>query len=105
LTRSKKDLPWLTAIPVGFDLFGASDAAWKGVRPFAAEGLAAMVAPYRGLSTGSKVLHLKRPRLFPVMDSFVVQQLGVGSTLVIEVLDHLRIVGRANAAARSWRST
>ena len=45
------------------------------------------------------MLHLKRPRLFPVMDSLVVQQLGVGSTPVIEALDHLRIVGRANVAA------
>jgi Family of unknown function (DUF6308) len=99
LTRSKRDLPWLTAIPLAFDLFGGSDVAWKRVRPFAAQGLAAMVAPYRGLSTGSKVLHLKRPRLFPVLDSFVVQQLGLGSRPVIEVLDHLRGVGRANGDA------
>jgi hypothetical protein len=99
LTKSKKDLPWLVSIPPAFDLFAASDAAWRQVRPFAAEGLAAMVAPYRGLSTGSKVLHLKRPRLFPVLDSFVVQQVGLGSRSVIDVLDHLRAVGRANADA------
>lgn len=99
LTKSKKDLPWLAAIPVAFDLFGSSEAAWQRVRPNAAEGLAAIVAPYRGLSTGSKVLHLKRPRLFPVLDSFVVQQVGLGSRPVIEVLDHLRAVGRANADA------
>lgn len=99
LVTSKEDLSWLVAIPLDFDLFDASDAAWKRVRPFTAQGLAAMVAPYRGLSTGSKVLHLKRPSLFPVLDSFVVQQVGLGSRPVIEVLDHLRAVGRANSDA------
>lgn len=99
LTKSRKDLPWLAAIPLAFDLFAAGEASWKRIRPFAAEGLAAMLAPHRGLSTGSKVLHLKRPRLFPVLDAFVVQQVGLGKRPVIEILDHFRGVGRANADA------
>ena len=39
---------------------------------------AAMCGPYRGLSVVSKMLHLKRPRLIPLLDALVVEQLGPG---------------------------
>ena len=99
LTKAIGDLPWLTAIPLAFDLFGASDAQWKVVRSHAEQAFADTVAPYRNLSVASKVLHLKRPRLFPVLDSFVIQQLGAGGRSAIEVLDHVRQIGRDNADA------
>lgn len=99
LTNAKGELLWLAAIPLAFELFGASDAQWKVVRLYAEQAFAATIAPYRNLSVATKVLHLKRPRLFPVLDSFVIQQLGAGGRSPIEVLDHVRRIGRDNADA------
>jgi hypothetical protein len=61
--------------------------------------LTSAVAPYRNLSVATKVLHLKRPHLFPVLDSLVAQQIGGVGRPAMELMDHIRAVGRANQEA------
>ncbi|MDQ2935102.1 MAG: DUF6308 family protein [Chloroflexota bacterium] len=42
------------------------------------------------------MLHLKRPKVFPILDSLVLEQIGATSQSVTAILDHLRAVGRHN---------
>lgn len=58
----------------------------------------ATTGKYRGISVSTKVLHLKRPQVFPVLDSLVLEQIGATSQSVEAMLDHLRSVGRENLA-------
>jgi hypothetical protein len=51
---------------------------------------AAAIAPYRQLAIATKVLHLKRPLLFPVLDALVVEQPGGVGRPPIALLLHLR---------------
>jgi uncharacterized protein DUF6308 len=99
LTDSVGAHDWLRAIDPDWDLLGVDDAAWSAeVRPAIALALKEVIAPYRGLSVATKVLHLKRPRLFPVLDSLVLQQVGVTESIApLAVIDHLRLEGRRNA--------
>jgi hypothetical protein len=69
---------WLDAISRGWDVVTTSERSWRNNQiserlevPFAA-----LCGPYRGLSIVSKVLHLKRPRLVPLLDALVIEQLG-----------------------------
>jgi hypothetical protein len=101
LTTGQDPLPWLATIPTDASLFDASDGQWATLRPALEAALAAAVAPHRNLSVATKVLHLKRPHLFPVLDSLVLQQVGATGRAPIAVLDHLRGVGRANRSALS----
>jgi hypothetical protein len=101
LTTGPDPLPWLAAIPTDATLFDASDGQWTTLRPALEAALAAAVAPYRNLSVATKVLHLKRPQLFPVLDSLVLQQVGATGRAPTAVLDHLRGIGRANRSALS----
>lgn len=90
--------PWLSALDPSWDLMTLEEDPWQQrARPAMALGLAATVAPGRGLSVATKVLHLKRPRMFPVLDSLVLQQLGVTESVEpMRVVDHLRVEGRRN---------
>jgi hypothetical protein len=102
LTTAVDDLPWLAAIGPDWDLIGTSDEAWQaaGGADRLAAAIEASVGPYRRLSVATKVLHLKRPRLFPVLDSLVVDLIG-GLAYVprpARLLLHLRQQGRANLA-------
>jgi hypothetical protein len=59
------------------------------------EAFEAIRAPYRTQAVATKVLHLKRWRLVPVLDSLVAQQLGASaSTPTITLVEHLRAHGR-----------
>jgi hypothetical protein len=100
LTGSLTSHEWLQAIDPGWDLLELDDESWTSkVRPSVSAALKQMIAPYRGLSVATKVLHLKRPRLFPVLDSLVLQQLGVTESIdPLTVIDHLRLEGRRNAS-------
>jgi len=73
-----RDLDWLSAIDPSLDLVLASDDEWRAAEGerFTAAALAAAIGPNRGPSVAAKVLHLKRPRLFPVLDDFVAVMLG-----------------------------
>lgn len=92
---------WLRALDLSWDLVTLDESLWQDrARPAVQSGLAAMVAPGRGLSVATKVLHLKRPRMFPVLDSLVLQQLGVTESVEpMKVVDHLRAEGQRNLDA------
>jgi hypothetical protein len=50
----------------------------------------------------TKVLHIKRPRLIPVCDSYVARTMGVeflGSADLLQLVLHLRKQGQANLEA------
>jgi hypothetical protein len=106
-------LDWLEAIPAGLDLITASPDEWRSGRGDAlvADALSACVGRGRGVSVATKMLHLKRPRLFPVLDSLVAQMLG-GTTAddaavavrvarATELTTHVRREGRRNLAILS----
>lgn len=101
LILAAEPLPWLAAIDAGWDLVELDDVTWQEVaRPAVRNALAAGVAKGRGLSVTTKVLHLKRPAMFPVLDSLVLENLGVTEKVPpIQVVDHLRRQGRLNREA------
>lgn len=98
ITQTEGPLPWLVSISPHWDLFRTEDEAWEqtGAAGLLAAAVEAAVGPYRRMSVATKVLHLKRPRLFPVLDSLVVDQIGGGGRTPAELLTHLRRQGRAN---------
>lgn len=94
------DLPFLQALPRDWDLVLMSEHEWdrQGVEALIEAAFAGMFGTGRQVSVVSKMLHLKRPRLIPVLDSLVLEQLRrpittaptlrVGQTM--EVIGHLR---------------
>lgn len=84
-----------------WDLVTTSDELWRSsVRARVDAALVAATGKGRGISVGTKVLHLKRPGMFPVLDSLVLQQLGVTESVpMITVVEHLRAEGTRNLAA------
>lgn len=101
LTGSRRRQSWLSDLDPAWDLVALEEELWqRRARPAMASALAATIAPGRGLSVASKVLHLKRPRMFPVLDSLVLQQLGVTESIEpMKVVEHLRAEGRRNLVA------
>lgn len=92
-------LSWLARLGTRTRLFAIEDDDWQA-RWGAALGdaITTLIGPYRNLSVATKVLHAKRPALFPVLDRLVVEQLGGINRTPGEVLGHVREVGRANAS-------
>jgi Family of unknown function (DUF6308) len=93
-------LPWLAGLDPTWDLVSTPDQLWhSAVRLRVEAALVAATGPGRGISVGTKMLHLKRPRMFPVLDSLVLQQLGVTESVpMIKVVEHLRAEGTRNLA-------
>jgi len=98
-------LPWLHAIDPDLDLIEADDQTWNRADAEALidAALSAVIGPGRGASVGTKMLHLKRPRLFPVIDQLVAQMLGaqiseadVRARQAARLVLHLRGQGRNN---------
>jgi Family of unknown function (DUF6308) len=58
--------------------------------------LEAMIGDHRGLSVATKLLHLKRPALVPILDSLVVDQLGGRGLDGAALVEHARAEGRLN---------
>ena len=58
-----------------------------------------MVGDHRGLSVATKLLHLKRPALVPILDSLVVDQLGGRGKDGASLIEHVRREGQQNLAA------
>lgn len=102
---------WLAAIDAGWDAAMTDESEWEraGIARKVEAAFAAMCGPYRGLSVASKMLHLKRPRLIPLLDALVVEQLGPGvpsaappdvkAEYAARVIAHLAAQARANRAA------
>jgi hypothetical protein len=101
MLTSAGPLAWLAALDPSWDLIELPDREWErfGCTALVEAALAAAIAPYRNLAVATKVLHLKRPSLFPVLDLLVVQQLGGAGRLPIELLLHLRAEARRNRLA------
>ncbi|MDQ3601732.1 MAG: DUF6308 family protein [Actinomycetota bacterium] len=85
--------PILASLGKGWDLIEATSEQWTG------ESIAEMRAAHRHHAVITKILHLKRPSLVPVLDSLVIDQLGGRGKSVEQVLEHLRSVGRSNRDA------
>lgn len=103
-----RELDWLGALDLELDLISADDDEWQATsgETLVTAALAAAIGPHRGPSVATKVLHLKRPRLFPVIDDFVAVMLGVNMPndasakrrirIATELLLYLRVQGREN---------
>jgi hypothetical protein len=93
--------PWLDAIDPAWDLLELADAAWDEhrVTDRLKAALDAMVGDHRGLSVATKLLHLKRPALVPILDSLVVDQLGGRGLEGSALIEHARSEGQRNLDA------
>lgn len=100
LTQDLQPLPWLAALDPAWDLVTDADERWSTtVCGPVEQALKEATGPGRGISVGSKVLHLKRPAMFPVLDSLVLQQLGATESVpAMRVVEHLRAEGARNLA-------
>jgi hypothetical protein len=105
------DAPWLAALDPGLDLIEPSEARWRAADGDAlvAAALRATIGPGRGMAVATKLLHLKRPRLFPMLDRFVAEMLGAGlpesgadearAATAAELTRRIRREGRRNVKA------
>ena len=96
------DWAWFTALDPEWDLFYLEPVAWReaGIATRLRKAFGAIHRPGLGIAVTTKVLHIKRPMLVPVLDSLVIAQIGgrvddVPATWVAAV-EHIRAVGRAN---------
>lgn len=102
------DLPWLLALGREWDLVTTPDEQWQGERvgDRIAEAVGDIISlKGRGVAQATKLLHLKRPALVPVIDSNVARALGAtlsadGSveTRVAQtcaIVEHFREIGPA----------
>jgi hypothetical protein len=99
---ASSDWAWLEAIDPKWDLFETGPEDWSAaaVPVHLAAAFMATRRPGLHLAVITKVLHIKRPRLFPVLDSVVVSQVGAVISDDIDTwviaMGHVRDVGRAN---------
>lgn len=96
------ELPWLAPIPAGWDLAKIRGDTWKtDAAPALEVALTELLQKGRGVSVSTKMLHLQRPRLVPVLDSLVVAQLGspmpTTPAKAVALIDHVRRVVHDNA--------
>ncbi len=98
------DWTWLQAVDPRWDLFDMSAADWESalVRQQLVSAFAEIRRPGLGIAVVTKVLHIKRPRLIPVLDSLVLAQVGARATgdvrTWVDALEAVRAVGLANLA-------
>jgi Family of unknown function (DUF6308) len=104
-------LRFLAAIPHDLDLIRSSDSDWERAagRRLVEDVFESLVGSRRGLAVVTKLLHLKRPRLFPILDRLVVEMLGSSipaagqpsarAARASELVMHLRVQGRRNELA------
>jgi hypothetical protein len=73
------DQSWLARIPDDLDLIETDDDAWAAAEGdrLINEAIARCIVPYIALARSTKVLHLKRPRAFPVLDELAIQMMGL----------------------------
>jgi len=105
------ETPWLAALPVDLDLIATGDRRWRdaGADRLVADALATVVGPGRAPAVATKLLHLKRPRLFPMLDALVAEMLGASAPDMVaadrraaaaaELVLAVRREGRRNLAA------
>jgi hypothetical protein len=105
-----RNLDWLERLSPQLDLIAADESEWMGAdgERLVALALGETIGPWRGPSVATKVLHLKRPKIFPVIDDFVAVMLGVNMPadapharrveIALRLVLHLRREGRRNIA-------
>jgi hypothetical protein len=108
---ANRELDWLVAIEPTLDLLATDDEQWRDAHgaQLSNTALRATIGRGRGPSVVTKVLHLKRPNLFPVLDDFVAVMLGMNmpgdaspgrrAEIASVLMTHLREQGRANLSA------
>lgn len=95
----KGRLDWLVALGRDWDALALDDATWRalGCSEALAGAFRGIKGLYHGRAVATKLLHLKRPALVPVCDSFVEWQLGASSsTDLVELVEYIRLQGRRN---------
>lgn len=98
-------LPWLEAIDPTWDLVAMSDDEWSSreVSRRLYDAFKAVRRKGLGIAVATKVLHMKRPALIPVLDSLVLAQVGIRPTDDVATwvagTERVRDVGRSNALA------
>lgn len=103
-TDAEADEEWLDSLDPTWDLFETSEPEWLRyvVHRELGHAFKAVMGPYRGPAVVTKVLHIKRPRLIPICDSYVARSMGVsfGENAawrdVLRLVMHLRKQGQAN---------
>jgi hypothetical protein len=96
------ELPWLKALDPDWDLISLDESDWRqfGCRDRLVDAFEKIRGKYRAQAVAPKILHLKRWRLVPVLDSLVANQVGARpSASTIDLVEHLRTQGRANLDA------
>ena len=96
-TEVTTDEPWLTALDPDWDLYAMPETEWLQhvVHKHLDEAFKAVIGPYRRPAVITKVLHIKRPRLIPVCDSYVARTMGV------ELVDSRRPAPARHAPAQA----
>ena len=104
------DLPWLVALGRDWDLVTMPADEWEDLEVIdrITEAIEAVVSVKgRGVAQATKLLHLKRPRLVPVIDSFVARALGAPlsteASAAVRVAQARRIVEHFRTAADQVR--
>ena len=89
-------LDWLAEIPLDLDLISTSDKRWAATRGsgLAFAALDGLIGPHRGAAVATKMLHLKRPRFFPVLDDLVAQMLGINPPSSMRREQHVELAHR-----------
>jgi len=91
----------LVAIDASCDLIAMSDQEWHSVR-LALRDLynRVILQPHIGPASGTKVLHLMRPRLVAIADSVVIKWLGIPESdpadRALAVAEAIRAIGRTD---------
>lgn len=99
-----EDLPWLEALGEEWDLIEMPGHDWQRSSCEHRLGLALeqLDGPYRRASVMTKLLHMKRPRLVPICDSYVAKSMGVSAwdaRSTLSLILAIRETGRANIQA------
>lgn len=100
-TGSTTPLPWLRALDPSWDLFTMGDQDWAAnqCEPLILNALSSVMAPYRTTSITTKLLHIKRPRLIPICDSYVTAMIegrAGNASDTTRLIASVREVGRTN---------
>ena len=93
---------WLARLALELDRIETDDPDWMAASgdEFVSDAIAACLQPGVGLAGATKVLHLKRPRLFPVLDSLVVQMMGINVGDDMSRTQRIAVAERVTAALR-----
>lgn len=98
-------LRWLEAIDPTWDLVAMSDDEWseRRVSIRLQDAFKSVQRKSIGIAVATKILHMKRPALIPVLDSLVLAQVGARQTddvaSWVAGTERVRAVGRANSQA------